>query len=126
MNKNLKELLNKQMSNCFRKYGVFFAFSNSQFDEHKKEGVKYVSLGAGMICPKEAVKEYTKELDCIIKSHKKKDIAQNGFKKIIERELYNYECFYTGDISDCIEALSDYGITESQINEVYNELRKAA
>ena len=33
--------------------GAFFAFSQSQFDEQKKEGVIYVSMGAGLICPKE-------------------------------------------------------------------------
>ena len=41
------------MIKLFKDTGAFFAFSNEQVDEQKQEGVKYVSLGAGMICPKE-------------------------------------------------------------------------
>ena len=38
--------------------GAFFAFSQSQFDEQKKEGVIYVSMGAGLICPKAKAERY--------------------------------------------------------------------
>ncbi|WP_456303359.1 DUF7659 family protein, partial [Vibrio lentus] len=45
--------------------GAFFAFSNKQFDEAKKEGVKYASLGMGLICPVDNAKQLMTRLDSI-------------------------------------------------------------
>ena len=63
--------------------GAFFAFSQSQFDEQKKEGVIYVSMGAGLICPKEnaenALKRYI-------------EIAPKEFTKVLISETFK-ECF---------------------------------
>lgn len=39
----------KQFSELLDKTGSFFAFSNKQFCEKKKEGIKYVNIGAGLI-----------------------------------------------------------------------------
>ena len=39
----------------------------------------------------------------------------NGIKKIIWRELANYECQIVGSVADCDDALKDYGITKKQI-----------
>ena len=106
----------------FNKLGTFFAFSNKQFDEGKKEGVKYVSLGAGIITPKGSAKELMDGLEAINKQGIEQDIKENGIDKIIERELYNHECFYTGDISDCVDRLDDYPVTTEQIRSIYLKL----
>lgn len=37
--------------------GGFFAFSNTQFDEQKKEGIEYVNVGQGLVIPKDKVEE---------------------------------------------------------------------
>ena len=50
-----------------KKYGAFFAFGNAQFDEQRKEGVKYASLGAGLICPVDTYRELCKELGLKLK-----------------------------------------------------------
>jgi len=117
--KYLNDYMENAQTRLFDKTGAFFAFSTSQFDEAKKEGVKYVSVGAGMICPKENTKELIETLDSIYNGAIKKDLKENGKEAIIKRELYNYECFYTGDISDAVENLDSYGFTREEIYSIY-------
>ena len=47
-------------------------------------------------------------IDEIQSSAIKKDIDENGIDGIIRRELYNHECFYTGDISNAVSFLEQY------------------
>ena len=56
--------------------GAFCAFGTKQFDEQKKEGVKYISMGAGLICPKENADKLNKELNHICKEIKKEEKAK--------------------------------------------------
>ena len=35
------------------------------------------------------------------------NFAENGKEGVIKRELSNHECYYTGDISGCEEALDE-------------------
>ena len=62
-----------EISFVISKHGAFWAFSNSQFDEQKREGVKYISLGAGLVCPIDNAKILSKELDETIKLVKKEE-----------------------------------------------------
>jgi len=106
----------------FEKTGTFFAFSQDQYDKAAIAEVEYVSLGMGMIVPKGNTKALVAGLSDINETGIKKDLKENGKKKIIERELFNYECFYTGEIEDCVEALKEYQITESEIREEYHRI----
>ncbi|MFX4240133.1 DUF7659 family protein [Aliarcobacter butzleri] len=117
--KYLSDYTTNPQTDAFKKHGAFFAFSASQFNENKIEGVKYADCGHGLICPKENVKALLKELDEINQNGIKQDIEENGIEKIIKRELGNYECYYTGEIDDAVEALEDYGITQEQILKVF-------
>ena len=121
--KYLSEIMENQQSELFKSKKVFFAFSNEQFKEalleHKiAKDIKMVSMGAGMYCPKSNAKDVAESLHTIYKESIIEDMKQ-GKEKVILRELYNHECFYTGDITDCIEKLSDYPITEEEIKNVY-------
>ena len=61
----------------------------------------------------------------LIKNGIDADIKENGLRAIIRRELFNYECFLTCDISDCADALADYpGITRARVLEVYREIKQ--
>jgi len=117
--KYLQDYQEKAQTELFKKTGSFFAFSNKQFNEAKKDGVKYVNLKAGLICPIENVEEVIRGIDSIYKGAIKKDLKENGKEAIIKRELYNHECFYTGDITDAFNVLKPYGFTEEEIREVY-------
>lgn len=50
---------------------AFFAFSTKQFEEAKKPDIKYVSMGAGLICPKENARKLNTELNEAIKLDRK-------------------------------------------------------
>ena len=44
--KYLNDYIDDEMSKTFKKYGVFFAFSNKQYKEQAKEDIKYISYEA--------------------------------------------------------------------------------
>lgn len=118
--KYLSQYTEAGISEAMNKAGAFFAFSNSQFDEAKKEGVKYVSLGMGLICPKENVYTLLKEINEVHRKGIEQDIADNGLVGIIKRELNNYECYYTGNTKEAENALSDYPIKAEDIRKVFH------
>lgn len=117
--KYLTDYTKEPLDLAFKKYGAFFAFSKTQFEEQKVEEVKYVSNGAGMIVPKDNYKALMEEMEEIHRIGIKQDIEENGITKIIKRELANYECDYTGEIEDAVEALEDYGISYEQVLNVF-------
>lgn len=117
--KYLSDYTSAALTIAFEKHGAFYAFSKSQFNEKKVEGVMYVSDGSGMITPKENYQALCKDMEEIHTSGIKQDIEENGIEKIIKRELGNYECYYTSEIEDAVEALEDYGITHEQVSNVF-------
>lgn len=110
-----------RISEALKKHGAFFAFSNEQFDEQKKEGIIYVSLGAGLIAPKATFKELLEDMKCashqIIVSDKQTHTAE----EIINRELANHEAQISGSIEDTAAALKGYGYSKDQIEKQYSK-----
>ena len=117
--KYLQDYREDKQTDLFNKTGSFFAFSNKQFDEGKKEGAKYVNCGAGLLCEKDHVQELITGLKQINDEAVKQDLKDNGYYNIIARELGNYECYYTGDISDAVDELKQYGISRKEVYAVY-------
>lgn len=121
--KNISELKKEKQdrySALIKEVGMFFAFSNEQFDENKtplKEGEKYVSLGAGGYMPKGNVPAWIQGGKDIEKWYKTQVKASKNEEQEILYELRNHECFYTGDYSSAYYALPNY--TEEQIQQVY-------
>ena len=111
------------MSKAFKEAGSFFAFSDKQFKEQAKKGIKYINLEMGLICPKDKAKELIKTINKITENGIKQDIKENGITNIIKRELYNHEATYTGSIEDTAEALKGYKIQNSQISKILNTLQ---
>lgn len=118
--KYLSHYIEEKQTALFEKTETFFAFSGRQFEEAKKEGVKYVSLGSGMICPEKNVEILINGLEKIHTEGIQQDLAENGKEAIIKRELYNYEAFYTYEIEQVVERLSDYEITEEEVQAVFD------
>ena len=73
-----------------------------------------------MFCPSKHVKDFINDHYNHYKDSIKEDMKQ-GKKRVILRELCNYESFYTGDINDCLNALKDYPITTNEIREVFTD-----
>lgn len=117
--KYLSHYTEEAQTNIFDNTGAFFAFGKEQFTNKKVEGVNYVQLGSGLVCPKDKAEELTKGLENIQAEGIKKDIEDNGIKAIIHRELGNYETHLTLDFTDTTNALKDYGITKEQIKAEY-------
>ncbi len=120
--KHLTDYTQSGMTAIFEKYGAFFAFSDKQFNEQKKEGVEYVQTEAGMICPKEHVKTVLSDIENNYRNGIQSDIAENGTRAIIQRELMNHEYGYTFDLNDTVQALVDYPVTAKEIREVANSI----
>ncbi len=118
--KTLNNYIDQSRTELLDAMGAFFAFSSEQFDQNKQEGVVYCNLGAGLIAPKETAKALIDGLEDVTRSGIKQDLADNGKQAIIQRELDNHECFYTGDITDCVDALSGYEITQEDIRKVFH------
>lgn len=117
--KYLSDYISESQTMLFDQTKSFFAFGNDQLNEKIEKKVTYVRLGGGLFTPKENVKTLVEGLAVILKNGIEKDVAENGIFNIIKRELNNYECFYTGEISDCVNALVEYPISKEQIFNVF-------
>ena len=102
----------------------FLRFLKSNLEKVKKRGVDYVSLGYGTICPRKNVNAYVEGIKKIHNESVEADKVLNSKKSIIARELRNYECFYTYDLTDCIEALRAYDYKETEIQKVFDDLKQ--
>jgi len=119
--KSLQDYMNDRQTALFNETGSFFAFSEKQYQEARKEGVTYVSLDAGLICPKETAQKLIDGLEQIYQESIQQDIAENGAEAIIKRELHNHECFYTGSFSDAKNRLSAYNFPKELWVKVWRE-----
>lgn len=119
-----KQQLDAAMSATYEKFGAFYAFSNQQFDDQKKEGIVYVNMGSGLIAPKEKAKEFYAELKEILNNYHKTRLEIEGKDKIIMDELFNHECQIVGCYDDIIDLMDSYGITEEDILKVWPKFIK--
>jgi hypothetical protein len=126
---NLQELKKQQEeanSQLFKECGLFFAFSNEQFEENKtplKEGEKYVHVMAGGYLPKGNVDTLLKGMEANRKAYQKQVKALNLRLKEIAYELGNHECYYTGDWSVVADMFPD--VNPQVIQKIYyKELQK--
>jgi hypothetical protein len=117
--KYLSDYMEAKQTELFNKTGTIFAFSQKQFEEGRKDNVKYVNLGQGMLTEKPFVEEVINGLDKIYKDAIQEDLKENGIDKIILRELENHEAFYVGNIEDTVHKLEDYPFTEDDIRNIY-------
>lgn len=119
----IKQESQDKQSELFTLLGVFFAFSNQQFGEQKKDGVNYTNLGCGMIAPRENVEEIIAGMDAIDKWTGEELRRNVSADKYILDALCNYECFYTGDISDALEDAKNYypDCTYESVRQVYSK-----
>jgi len=119
----LKKLSSEKLTESYNKCKVFWAFSNEQFDENlKKEGIdkneRITSIGMGGYLPSKNVKKYIK----LMEEHSdwfKTEIKKVNKEEVILYELRNFECYYTGDITDALQVLESYGFTKAEVVEVF-------
>ena len=124
---DLKKAKDEAISKAIKDHKVFFAFSNEQFEESKTElqpNEKYVRLQGGGFIPELQFNSFIKEM-VKVQDDFKKAVEENNLKeKHIIYELQNYECFYTMDPTEAINALSDF-YSEKEILEVFSKCVKS-
>jgi hypothetical protein len=121
----IKKEKDKMYDTALEKHGVFFAFSNDQFEKSKtplKEGEKYISLGKGTYMPEGNYPAFEKELEAIDEIISKKIKDKKLKESEILYELQNHEAFYTYDISDVVE-LFEGTYTEKEIKAVFDKYK---
>ena len=119
--KEIQHVIDNLLSEVFKKYGVFFAFSEAQVQEQKQPGVKYAySSDLNMFYNIETPGNIFEEMTAAVDKGREIDKQQNGKDEIILRELLNYECFYTGNPGDAITRLEEYNYTKEEVLEVFN------
>lgn len=121
--KYLSDYTEAPMAELWAKNGAFWAFSNKQFDEQKKPGVKYVQLMNGLVCPDENALAVMQGMIEIGDQAVAQDIAENGIEGVIKRELANHEAYYTGSIDSTMDALEPYSVTRDQVKQIFKTER---
>jgi len=122
----VREQEQEKYSQLNKECGLFWAFSNKQFDESKtplKEGDKYIRIGMGGFLPKSNLDKWLKGMKDIERWTKR---AKKNATEVILYELNNYECFYTGDITDAMPRLKELGYTLEEVKKVYHANREFA
>ena len=123
---NIREIEQNKVDILFKDCGLFFAFSEEQFEKNKtplQEGEKYVSIGGGGYMPKSKIDYFTTGME-LIRKWKRAEIKRTKSEiKEIEYQLSNHECYYTGDISPVTEMFEGV-YTETKIRQVYVKNRK--
>lgn len=115
--KYLTDYMEQAQTDLFDKIGAMWAFSNDQLTENPRynKETKYVSLGSGLVCPKDKVTELLDGLDKVVSNGIAQDMEENGKDAIINRELDNHEAYYTGSMESTVRALKSYPITKDEI-----------
>ena len=63
--KTLSNYTEQAISEALSKHGAFFAFSQSQFEEQAVPGLRYCSLGSGLICPEKNALLLSSDLEVV-------------------------------------------------------------
>lgn len=119
----LKQQREDKQSELFKECGLFFAFSPSQFQENKtplQESEKYLSIGGGGYLPKNNFDKFDKGMDLIQAWFKSQVKNNKARRQYIAYELANHEAYYTGCITDTLEALGEE-YTREEVKQVYRE-----
>jgi len=116
-----KQQREAQVSELFDKYEVFFAFSKSQLQEHKKEGVKYYSLDGGMFIPQDNYDPFNEEFERVEDDYMAKAKEIFTPEEIIRYELANHEYCITYDLTDTKEVLEEFNFSDENYRAAIKE-----
>jgi len=115
--KYLTDYTEEAITKILEDNGAFYAFNDNQYDTHKKEGLEYVALGGGLICPKNNARKLVEDIVKAGEVGRAMDISENGRAGVIRRELANHEFSYTLDLCAAWACLEPYGFTQEEVAE---------
>ena len=116
--------INALMDTC----QVFWAFSNSQFDEGKAKcnlqpDEKLIDIGVGGFMPAKHKDTYIQGMKDIYLTFKEAMKDEKARKDHIAYELNNHEAYYTRDITSTLDALGE-DFTKEEVLAVFDGRRK--
>lgn len=117
--KEYEEQYNKGLNNT----GVFWAFSDEQFNENKThkeaEDKDYISVGMGGYLHKSNKEKFKHFIEVEAKELKKEFTSKININDFIDYELANHECYYTGEYNEVEEIIKAYyeDLTDEEIHE---------
>lgn len=123
----IKEQYTKEYNENLKKTGVFFAFSNQQFDENKTHkdapDNEYKAVGLGGYIHKSNISKLENFFNEIEPKLKKKFIKKVNINDMIDYELINHECWYTGDYMEIVPLIQSY-YSDITVNEIIEKVKK--
>lgn len=128
--KEAKKEYEKKYNEEFNKIGVFWAFSNQQFEENKthKEAPdsEYISVGCGGYIHKSNKEKLNNFFKVILPQLRKEFVNNINIDELIDYELSNHECYYTGEWYEIIDLIKDYepNIKAEDIKKVFDKNNK--
>ncbi len=125
MFEKIKDEYDKNYNDELKNAGVFWAFSNNQFDENKtyKDAPdnEYISVGAGGYIHKSDKHKFENFVKVIAPKLKADFVSKIEMNDLIKYELINHECYYTGDLSEVVEIVHSY--YDIPIDDIYDKVK---
>lgn len=124
----IKEEFDNKSQNELHKTGIFYAFSNSQWEEYRtyKENSTdkdYLTVYGGAYIHKNDKSKLDNYFKNILPKLKKELVNNVGIDSIIEYELINHECFYTEEWNVIIPVIENYlGSDISERNDIAEQI----
>lgn len=121
--KPLTKYVEDVQSKVFDDNGAFFAFSDKQLNEQRKEGVDYVLLGegSGLICPRENAKVVMDGVSSTHKAGVELRLKDYTVSQIAQYELSNHEAQISYDLDIVRDVLADYGVDDEMFKKEYHD-----
>lgn len=128
-NELYEEFTNKKNEEL-SKTGIFYAFTNAQFDENKThknaQDNEYLAIGAGAYIHKENKIKLDNYFKNIVPKLQQEFTQKINIDDLIDYELINHECWYTGDWFEIVPIISSYYPTlsaeeiQTKVKQIYN------
>ena len=107
-----RENYSKKYDEELMKTGIFFAFSNEQFKENQipqnAPMEDFISCGMGGYIHKSNKSKLDDFFNQTEKELKKDFVSRITIESMIEYELINHECFYTGEPLSIVDLIQSY------------------
>lgn len=109
----IKKRYDRESQEALKKTGIFYAFSNEQFEKYRtykeeSSDCDYVYVGAGAYIHKKDKNNLDEYFNVILPELKKRFINSINIDDLIEYELINHECYYTGDFYEIVPVIESY------------------
>lgn len=124
--KKLKKEFDNKYKEEFDKIGIFWAFGNYQFEENKTHkdapDSQYRSIGYGGYIHESNLPKYRNFYNDFLPKLKREFSKKINIDDLIDEELINHECWYTGDYMEIVPIIQDF-FTKLSTTEIIEKIK---